>query len=161
MWVSLSQVSCSNSGTVTPSSGSYSLLSPVGSINRRKSLTHNSLCSESTTSSISPLTSKYPRALGFEREDQVHILLSTASGPMQHTDSVGPDTHCIIVTYKKKIVLLIFPSLFALHFSFITESMSHELFWGLTVRSHQKQSKFFASHYCRKFGLTNIRPFTL
>uniref|UniRef100_A0A8D3CED6 Unk like zinc finger n=1 Tax=Scophthalmus maximus TaxID=52904 RepID=A0A8D3CED6_SCOMX len=65
------QVSCSNSGTVTPSSGSYSLLSPVGSINRRKSLTHNSLCSESTTSSISPLTSKYPRALGFEREDQI------------------------------------------------------------------------------------------
>uniref|UniRef100_A0A7N6FKP7 C3H1-type domain-containing protein n=1 Tax=Anabas testudineus TaxID=64144 RepID=A0A7N6FKP7_ANATE len=70
------QVSCSNSSTVTPSSGSDSLLSPVGSISRPKSLTNSSLCSESTTSSVSSLTSNYPKAPGFEREDQVHRLLS-------------------------------------------------------------------------------------
>lgn len=76
MFTSLSQVSCSNSSTVTPSSGSDSLLSPVGSISRPKSLTNSSLCSESTTSSVSSLTSNYPKAPGFEREDQVHRLLS-------------------------------------------------------------------------------------
>ncbi|CAL9693094.1 unnamed protein product [Knipowitschia caucasica] len=64
-------VSCSNSSTLTTSSESDSLLSPVGSISRPKSLTNNSLCSESTTSSVSPLTSHYPKAPGFEREDQI------------------------------------------------------------------------------------------
>lgn len=69
---SLSQVSCSSNSTITPSSGSNSLLSPVGSISRPISLTNSSLCSESTTSSVSSLTSNYPKAPGFEREDQVH-----------------------------------------------------------------------------------------
>ncbi|KAF1379702.1 hypothetical protein PFLUV_G00178750 [Perca fluviatilis] len=64
-------VSCSNSSTVTPSSGNDSLLSPVGSISRSKPLTNSSLCSESTTSSVSSLTSNYPKAPGFEREDQI------------------------------------------------------------------------------------------
>uniref|UniRef100_A0A8C4IPK7 Unk like zinc finger n=1 Tax=Dicentrarchus labrax TaxID=13489 RepID=A0A8C4IPK7_DICLA len=73
---STTNVSCSNSSTVTSSSGSDSLLSPVGSISRPKSLTNSSLCSESTTSSVSSLTSNYPKAPGFEREDQVHRLLS-------------------------------------------------------------------------------------
>uniref|UniRef100_A0A8C6T703 Unk like zinc finger n=1 Tax=Neogobius melanostomus TaxID=47308 RepID=A0A8C6T703_9GOBI len=68
------QVSCSNSSTITTSSESGCLLSPVGSISRPKSLTNNSLCSESTTSSVSSLTSNYPKAPGFEREDQVHRL---------------------------------------------------------------------------------------
>uniref|UniRef100_A0A8C9WT40 Unk like zinc finger n=1 Tax=Sander lucioperca TaxID=283035 RepID=A0A8C9WT40_SANLU len=70
-------VSCSNSSTVTPSSGNDSLLSPVGSISRSKPLTNSSLCSESTTSSVSSLTSNYPKAPGFEREDQVYRLLSS------------------------------------------------------------------------------------
>lgn len=68
----LSQVSCSSNSTVTPSSGSDSLLSPVGSISRPITLTNSSLCSESTTSTVSSLTSNYPKAPGFEREDQVH-----------------------------------------------------------------------------------------
>ncbi|KAM7371851.1 hypothetical protein PAMP_009060 [Pampus punctatissimus] len=76
------QVSCSNSSTVTPSSGSDSLLSPVGSISRPKSLTNSSLCSESTTSSVSSLTSNYPKAPGFEREDQTQSSVFSAVNPL-------------------------------------------------------------------------------
>ncbi|XP_045576478.1 putative E3 ubiquitin-protein ligase UNKL isoform X5 [Salmo salar] len=64
-------VSYSNSPTVTPCSGSNSSLSPIGPIGRSKCLTNGSLCSESTTSSVSSLTSNYPKAPGFEREDQI------------------------------------------------------------------------------------------
>uniref|UniRef100_A0A8C6LQL4 Unk like zinc finger n=1 Tax=Nothobranchius furzeri TaxID=105023 RepID=A0A8C6LQL4_NOTFU len=71
MCISLSQVSCSNNSAVTPSSGSDCLLSPVGSISRPMSLINSSLCSESTTSSVSSLMSNYPKAPGFEREDQI------------------------------------------------------------------------------------------
>uniref|UniRef100_A0A7N8YJA2 Unk like zinc finger n=1 Tax=Mastacembelus armatus TaxID=205130 RepID=A0A7N8YJA2_9TELE len=79
------QVSCSNSSTVTSSSGSDSLLSPVGSISRPKSLTNSSLCSESTTSSVSSLTSNYPKAPGFEREDQVDQKLMDQEKQTQNT----------------------------------------------------------------------------
>lgn len=71
----LLQVSCSNSPTVTPSSGSNSSLSPIGPIGRPKCFTNGSLCSESTTSSVSSPTSNYPKAPGFEREDQVHMIV--------------------------------------------------------------------------------------
>ncbi|XP_061566915.1 RING finger protein unkempt homolog isoform X1 [Cololabis saira] len=67
----IGSVSCSNNSTVTPSSGSESLLSPVSSISRALSLTNSSLCSESSTSSVSSLTSNYAKAPGFEREDQI------------------------------------------------------------------------------------------
>ncbi|XP_036408546.1 putative E3 ubiquitin-protein ligase UNKL isoform X2 [Megalops cyprinoides] len=67
-------VSCSNSPTVTSSSGSNSSLSPIGPIGRPKSFTNGSLCSESTTSSVSSPTSNYPKAPGFEREDQAKNL---------------------------------------------------------------------------------------
>ncbi|XP_043945469.1 putative E3 ubiquitin-protein ligase UNKL [Protopterus annectens] len=62
-------VSCSSSPTVISSSGSSSSLSPLGPISRPKSFTNGSLCSESTSSVSSP-TSTYPKAPGFEREDQ-------------------------------------------------------------------------------------------
>lgn len=71
----LLQVSCSNSPTVTPSSGSHSSLSPIGPIGRPKCFTNGSLCSESSTSSVSSPTSNYPKAPGFEREDQVHTTV--------------------------------------------------------------------------------------
>lgn len=71
----LLQVSFSNSPTVTPSSGSNSSLSPIGPIGRPKCFTNGSLCSESTTSSVSSPTSNYPKAPGFEREDQVHMTV--------------------------------------------------------------------------------------
>ncbi|XP_016361454.1 putative E3 ubiquitin-protein ligase UNKL isoform X1 [Sinocyclocheilus anshuiensis] len=63
-------VSCTNSPTVTPGSGSNSSLSPIGPISRPKCFTNGSFCSESTTSSVSSPTSNYPKAPGFEREDQ-------------------------------------------------------------------------------------------
>lgn len=66
--LSLSQVSCCNVSPVTPSSGSDSLVSPLGSSCRPKSLPNSSLCLESSAS----VSSHYPKAPGFEREDQVH-----------------------------------------------------------------------------------------
>ncbi len=71
----LLQVSCTNSPTVTPGSGSNSSLSPIGPISRPKCFTNGSFCSESTTSSVSSPTSNYPKAPGFEREDQVHMVV--------------------------------------------------------------------------------------
>ncbi|XP_069839987.1 putative E3 ubiquitin-protein ligase UNKL isoform X2 [Dendropsophus ebraccatus] len=69
-------ISCCSSPTVTSSSGSSSSFSPVGSIGRPKSLA-NGLCCESTTPGVSSPGSTYPRAPGFEREDQAkHKCLS-------------------------------------------------------------------------------------
>ncbi|XP_075035709.1 putative E3 ubiquitin-protein ligase UNKL isoform X2 [Mixophyes fleayi] len=69
-------ISCCSSPTVTSSSGSSSSFSPVGSIGRPKSLA-NGLCCESTTPGVSSPGSNYPRAPGFEREDQAkHKCLS-------------------------------------------------------------------------------------
>lgn len=66
--LSLSQVSCCNVAPVTPSSGSDSLVPPLGSSGRPKSLPNSSLCLESGAS----VSSHYPKAPGYEREDQVH-----------------------------------------------------------------------------------------
>ncbi|KFQ30166.1 Putative E3 ubiquitin-protein ligase UNKL, partial [Mesitornis unicolor] len=68
----LLQISCSSSPTVTSSSGSSSSLSPLGPLCRQRSLTNGVLCSESSTSGVSSPTSSYPKAPGFEREDQVY-----------------------------------------------------------------------------------------
>ncbi|XP_075894921.1 putative E3 ubiquitin-protein ligase UNKL isoform X2 [Nelusetta ayraudi] len=75
-------VSCSNSAEVTSSSGCNTLLSPVGSISRPKSLPSSSLCSESSTSSLSPLTSHYPKAPGFERDDQTQNSVFSVVNPL-------------------------------------------------------------------------------
>ncbi|XP_058851745.1 putative E3 ubiquitin-protein ligase UNKL isoform X2 [Acipenser ruthenus] len=69
-------VSCSSSPTVTSSSGSNSSLSPIGPMSRPKCFTNGSLCSESTTSNVSSPTSNYPKAPGFEREDQAKNMKS-------------------------------------------------------------------------------------
>ncbi|XP_035755908.1 putative E3 ubiquitin-protein ligase UNKL isoform X5 [Egretta garzetta] len=63
-------ISCSSSPTVTSSSGSSSSLSPLGPLYRQRSLANGVLCSESSTSAVSSPTSSYPKAPGFEREDQ-------------------------------------------------------------------------------------------
>ncbi|XP_069666739.1 putative E3 ubiquitin-protein ligase UNKL isoform X8 [Haliaeetus albicilla] len=63
-------ISCSSSPTVTSSSGSSSSLSPLGPLCRQRSLANGVLCSESSTSGVSSPTSSYPKAPGFEREDQ-------------------------------------------------------------------------------------------
>uniref|UniRef100_UPI00398E9F2E putative E3 ubiquitin-protein ligase UNKL isoform X1 n=1 Tax=Pristiophorus japonicus TaxID=55135 RepID=UPI00398E9F2E len=66
----IGNVSSSSSPTVTSTSGSNSSLSPIGPISRRKYFTNGSLCSDPATSSVSSPTSTYPKAPGFEREDQ-------------------------------------------------------------------------------------------
>ncbi|XP_064376021.1 putative E3 ubiquitin-protein ligase UNKL isoform X2 [Dromaius novaehollandiae] len=63
-------ISCSSSPTVTSSSGSSSSLSPLGPLCRQRSIANGVLCSESSTSGVSSPTSSYPKAPGFEREDQ-------------------------------------------------------------------------------------------
>uniref|UniRef100_A0A672VAK7 Unk like zinc finger n=4 Tax=Strigops habroptila TaxID=2489341 RepID=A0A672VAK7_STRHB len=63
-------ISCSSSPTVTSSSGSTSSLSPLAPLCRQRSLANGVLCSESRTSGVSSPTSSYPKAPGFEREDQ-------------------------------------------------------------------------------------------
>ncbi|KAM9261242.1 putative E3 ubiquitin-protein ligase UNKL, partial [Cariama cristata] len=67
---SLTMISCSSSPTVTSSSGSSSSLSPLGPLCRQRSLANGVLCSESSTSGVSSPTCSYPKAPGFEREDQ-------------------------------------------------------------------------------------------
>uniref|UniRef100_A0A672VAS4 Unk like zinc finger n=2 Tax=Strigops habroptila TaxID=2489341 RepID=A0A672VAS4_STRHB len=64
------EISCSSSPTVTSSSGSTSSLSPLAPLCRQRSLANGVLCSESRTSGVSSPTSSYPKAPGFEREDQ-------------------------------------------------------------------------------------------
>ncbi|XP_072124624.1 putative E3 ubiquitin-protein ligase UNKL isoform X1 [Mobula birostris] len=66
----IGNVSSSSSPTVTSSSGSNGSLYPVGQISRCKYFTNSSLCSDAATSSVSSPTSTYPKAPGFEREDQ-------------------------------------------------------------------------------------------
>lgn len=90
----LLQVFCSNSTTVTPSSGNYSSLSPIGPVGRPKCFTNGSLCSESTTPSVSSPTSNYPKAPGFEREDQVHMTVFSSPYPMEFLRNCRHDKHC-------------------------------------------------------------------
>ncbi|XP_030315930.1 putative E3 ubiquitin-protein ligase UNKL isoform X3 [Calypte anna] len=52
------------------SSGSSSSLSPFGPLCRQRSLVNGILCFESGTSGVSSPTYSYPKAPGFEREDQ-------------------------------------------------------------------------------------------
>ncbi|XP_065416455.1 putative E3 ubiquitin-protein ligase UNKL isoform X6 [Chrysemys picta bellii] len=64
-------ISCASSPTVMSSSGSCSSLSPIGPLCRQRSLANGALCSECSPSGVSSPNSSYPKAPGFEREDQV------------------------------------------------------------------------------------------
>ncbi|XP_014429210.1 putative E3 ubiquitin-protein ligase UNKL isoform X7 [Pelodiscus sinensis] len=64
-------ISCSSSPTVTSSSGSCSSLSSIGPLCRQRSLANGALCSEFSPSGVFSPNSCYPKAPGFEREDQV------------------------------------------------------------------------------------------
>ncbi|KAG8433042.1 hypothetical protein GDO86_017350 [Hymenochirus boettgeri] len=80
-------ISCCSSPTVTSSSDSSSSFSPVGSVGRPKSLA-NGLCCESTTPGVSSPSSNYPRAPGFEREDQAkHKCLPLDSQKMNDQEN--------------------------------------------------------------------------
>nr|XP_023958161.1 putative E3 ubiquitin-protein ligase UNKL isoform X3 [Chrysemys picta bellii] len=65
------EISCASSPTVMSSSGSCSSLSPIGPLCRQRSLANGALCSECSPSGVSSPNSSYPKAPGFEREDQV------------------------------------------------------------------------------------------
>ncbi|XP_074866852.1 putative E3 ubiquitin-protein ligase UNKL isoform X3 [Carettochelys insculpta] len=64
-------ISCSSSPPVNSSSGSCSSLSPTGLLYRQRSLANGALCSEYISSGVSSPNCSYPKAPGFEREDQV------------------------------------------------------------------------------------------
>uniref|UniRef100_A0A8C5EYS6 C3H1-type domain-containing protein n=1 Tax=Gopherus evgoodei TaxID=1825980 RepID=A0A8C5EYS6_9SAUR len=64
-------ISCASSPTVMSSSGSCSSLSPIGPLCRQRSLANGALCSECSPSGVSSPNSSYPKAPGFEREDQM------------------------------------------------------------------------------------------
>ncbi|KAM9125234.1 putative E3 ubiquitin-protein ligase UNKL isoform 4-T4 [Pangshura tecta] len=64
-------ISCASSPTVMSSSGSCSSLSPIGPLCRQRSLANGALYSECSPSGVSSQNSSYPKAPGFEREDQM------------------------------------------------------------------------------------------
>ncbi|XP_040503624.1 putative E3 ubiquitin-protein ligase UNKL isoform X8 [Gallus gallus] len=82
-------ISCSSSPPVTSSSGSSSSLSPLGPLCRQRSLANGVLCSESSTSGVSSPTSSYPKAPGFEREDQAKQRSFSAENQQKKNE---PDT---------------------------------------------------------------------
>ncbi|EMP32205.1 RING finger protein unkempt like protein, partial [Chelonia mydas] len=92
---SLLQISCASSPTVMSSSGSCSSLSPIGPLCRQRSLANGALCSECSTSGVSSPNSNYPKAPGFEREDQVYIFYlnsqrgARSSHPLRGNSAVG------------------------------------------------------------------------
>ncbi|XP_050761749.1 putative E3 ubiquitin-protein ligase UNKL isoform X3 [Gymnogyps californianus] len=82
-------ISCSSSPTVTSSSGSSSSLSPLGPLCRQRSLANGVLCSESSTSP----TSSYPKAPGFEREDQAKHRSFTAEKQQKINEQDNKQNH--------------------------------------------------------------------
>nr|XP_033819161.1 putative E3 ubiquitin-protein ligase UNKL isoform X1 [Geotrypetes seraphini] len=89
----LANISCCSSPTLTSSSGSSSSLSPVGPIGRPKSLANGGLCSELTTSGVSSPTSNYPKAPGFEREDQAKHKCLTAENNLKINEHENKQSH--------------------------------------------------------------------
>ncbi|KAM9013252.1 putative E3 ubiquitin-protein ligase UNKL isoform 6-T7 [Ara ararauna] len=87
------EISCSSSPTVTSSSGSSSSLSPLGPLCRQRSLANGVSCSESSTSGVSSPTSSYPKAPGFEREDQAKHRSCPAENQQKSNEQNNKQTH--------------------------------------------------------------------
>ncbi|XP_074453398.1 putative E3 ubiquitin-protein ligase UNKL isoform X5 [Larus michahellis] len=87
------EICCSSSPTVTSSSGSSSSLSPLGPLCRQRSLANGILCSESSTSGVSSPTSSYPKAPGFEREDQAKHRSFPAENPQKINEQDNKQNH--------------------------------------------------------------------
>ncbi|CAH2307241.1 E3 ubiquitin- ligase UNKL isoform X1 [Pelobates cultripes] len=85
-------ISCCSSPTVASSSGSSSSFSPVGSIGRPKSLA-NGMCCDSTTPGVSSPSSNYPRAPGFEREDQAKHKCASLDNNHKMNDQENKQSH--------------------------------------------------------------------
>ncbi|XP_040430019.1 putative E3 ubiquitin-protein ligase UNKL isoform X9 [Cygnus olor] len=86
-------ISCSSSPTVTSTSGSSSSLSPLGPLCRQRSLANGVLCSESSTSGVSSPTSSYPKAPGFEREDQAKQRIFSAENQQKTSEQDNKQNH--------------------------------------------------------------------
>ncbi|XP_061205045.1 putative E3 ubiquitin-protein ligase UNKL isoform X3 [Neopsephotus bourkii] len=86
-------ISCSSSPTVTSSSGSSSSLSPLGPLCRQRSLANGVLCSESSTSGVSSPTCSYPKAPGFEREDQAKHRSFPAENQQKSNEQNNKQNH--------------------------------------------------------------------
>ncbi|XP_035195115.1 putative E3 ubiquitin-protein ligase UNKL isoform X6 [Oxyura jamaicensis] len=86
-------ISCSSSPTVTSTSGSSSSLSPLGPLCRQRSLANGILCSESSTSGVSSPTSSYPKAPGFEREDQAKQQSFSAENQQKISEQDNKQNH--------------------------------------------------------------------
>ncbi|XP_040430026.1 putative E3 ubiquitin-protein ligase UNKL isoform X14 [Cygnus olor] len=87
------KISCSSSPTVTSTSGSSSSLSPLGPLCRQRSLANGVLCSESSTSGVSSPTSSYPKAPGFEREDQAKQRIFSAENQQKTSEQDNKQNH--------------------------------------------------------------------
>uniref|UniRef100_G1N534 Unk like zinc finger n=2 Tax=Meleagris gallopavo TaxID=9103 RepID=G1N534_MELGA len=104
-------ISCSSSPPVTSSSGSNSSLSPLGPLCRQRSLANGVLCSESSTSGVSSPTSSYPKAPGFEREDQAKQRSFSAENQQKKNEQDNKQNHLSVFSVVNPLASSITSSL--------------------------------------------------
>ncbi|XP_021266800.1 putative E3 ubiquitin-protein ligase UNKL isoform X5 [Numida meleagris] len=104
-------ISCSSSPPVTSSSGSSSSLSPLGPLCRQRSLANGVLCSESSTSGVSSPTSSYPKAPGFEREDQAKQRSFSAENQQKKSEQDSKQNHLSVFSVVNPLASSITSSL--------------------------------------------------
>lgn len=104
-------ISCSSSPPVTSSSGSSSSLSPLGPLCRQRSLANGVLCSESSTSGVSSPTSSYPKAPGFEREDQAKQRSFSAENQQKKNEQDTKQNHLSVFSVVNPLASSITSSL--------------------------------------------------
>ncbi|XP_052536441.1 putative E3 ubiquitin-protein ligase UNKL isoform X4 [Tympanuchus pallidicinctus] len=104
-------ISCSSSPPVTSSSGSSSSLSPLGPLCRQRSLANGVLCSESSTSGVSSPTSSYPKAPGFEREDQAKQRSFSAESQQKKNEQDNKQNHLSVFSVVNPLASSITSSL--------------------------------------------------
>ncbi|XP_048818160.1 putative E3 ubiquitin-protein ligase UNKL isoform X2 [Lagopus muta] len=104
-------ISCSSSPPVTSSSGSSSSLSPLGPLCRQRSLANGVLCSESSTSGVSSPTSSYPKAPGFEREDQAKQRSFSAENQQKKNEQDNKQNHLSVFSVVNPLASSITSSL--------------------------------------------------
>ncbi|XP_015732040.1 putative E3 ubiquitin-protein ligase UNKL isoform X2 [Coturnix japonica] len=104
-------ISCSSSPPVTSSSGSSSSLSPLGPLCRQRSLANGVLCSESSTSGVSSPTTSYPKAPGFEREDQAKQRSFSAENQQKKNEQDNKQNHLSVFSVVNPLASSITSSL--------------------------------------------------
>eukprot|EP00075_Anas_platyrhynchos_P035649 XP_027324902.1 putative E3 ubiquitin-protein ligase UNKL isoform X3 [Anas platyrhynchos] len=104
-------ISCSSSPTVTSTSSSSSSLSPLGPLCRQRSLANGVLCSESSTSGVSSPTSSYPKAPGFEREDQAKQRSFSAENQQKISEQDNKQNHLSVFSVVNPLASSITSSL--------------------------------------------------